>query len=127
MFSANQRTLRICGYSGSDYLLYEVIHRRMPESALLETKGVNKSDLVSGKTVLFPSGRYFTLLDRQVSGGKKLKEGWWSYRDPVDITKSERELDEYVADTRRDYKGCAPRTPTAPLTRLHSPLRATAS
>lgn len=102
----DRRKLKIHGHGkGGKYLLHYVIERSIPESALLSTAGIKLSDLKPGRIVLFPSGKNMMLIERQRSARKGSSEGFWFYRDPVDVVMTEQELDELVPPAGWFYQG----------------------
>ncbi|NDE68228.1 hypothetical protein EB052_01330, partial [bacterium] len=63
------------------------------------------SELKSGNIVLFPSGKNMKLIERQRSARRGSSEGYWFYRDPVDVVMTEQELEELIPPDGWYYQG----------------------
>lgn len=113
------RKLKIHGYREGNNLLHYVERGCVFESDLLATKGITKNNLRSGSKVLFPNGRYFTLIECFGVDSKKAKDRRWSYRDPVDVVMSDHELDQLQPEGVAYWSG-AQRPQSALLRRLNT-------
>jgi len=107
----DKRKLKIHGYCEGKYYLHYVIDRSISETALLATGAVKKDDLKIGNTVMFPNRREFILLERQRSATKGSSEGFWFYRDPADVVKTEHELQDLVPPDDWYWQG-PPKSPS---------------